>query len=244
MLAPATSAARQLHLTDRDVAIQLPCRLLLAAPSGAGKSSLVLNLIRERARVFSHPLTAIIYCFSDKTSSNLDEKFKTDLQAAFPEIVFHVGICDFSEITFLPGHKLVVLDDLAHKIVKNEAIFDVVTTASRHNNVSLFFCTQNLFQSGSYAKALSRNCTGKIIWNDLADAQWISILNRQVLPRHPNFLSQVMTWLDLNIKDYYNQYVLLDATRKTKLPLNMRIRTNILPQKDGSIQPIFFSPTT
>lgn len=220
-------------------------RILLAAPTGAGKSNLVLRIIRERARVLSHPLTAILYCYGHAANTPEDEQFQADLRAAYPDIKFHVGLPQFSEILFIPGHKLCVLDDMASEIVSDKAVFDAVTQASRRSKLSMFFLTQNLFHAGQYAKDLSRNCTAKIIWDDLADRQYISFLNRQIEPDSPRFLSRIMMWLRHNVKNYYDQYVILDASRHSKLPVEMRVRTNIFPMasQDGAIRPIFFKPS-
>lgn len=226
------------------MAIQLPCRALLSAPSGAGKSHLVLRIIQERAHVLSHPLSAIIYCFGQESISEEDEEFKAALRAAFPDIIFHVGLPPFSDYIHIKGHKAIIFDDMVNTIVQDKTVFDIVTRVSRRCKMSLFFLSQNLFQAGRFSKALSRNCNIKFIWDDIADKQWVSFLNRQVEPEHKKFLPQVMTWLRYNVKNYYDQYLVLDASRNSKMPVDMRVRTQIFPDKNGVVQSIYFHPSS
>lgn len=203
---------------------------------------MVLRIIQQRAQVLSHPISALVYCFGQEANSEEDEEFKAALRATFPDVVFHVGFPPFDDYVHIKGQKVVVLDDMADEIVRDKVLFNIVTRVSRRNKLSIFFLTQNLFQAGPYAKALSRNATIKVVFDDLADRQWVSFLNRQVEPEHKNFLPQVMTWLRQNVKNYYDQYVVLDASKNNKMPYDLRVKTNIFPNEQGIVQPIFFTP--
>ena len=86
---------QSMALSDRDISIKLPSRMILAAPSGSGKSFFILNAIRHYRRVLSQPLSAIFYCFSEHSMSQADDQFRADLQAAYPDIIFNVGIPRF-----------------------------------------------------------------------------------------------------------------------------------------------------
>ena len=51
-----------------------------------------------------------------------------------------------------------------------------------------------------------------------------------------------MSWVQTNIENPYDHYILLDQNPKSKLPDNMLARTNITPNPEtGLIEPIFFS---
>ena len=236
----------QLHLSDKDIAITLPARILVAGMSGSGKSTWILKLLKHRARVLSEPLSAVYYCFPEHSTSPKDEQFRSELRKAVPNINFVIGVPDFARIAFLPAAKLVILDDLISSLLDDEKLFNVVTTVSRHSDVSLIITTQNLYLGGKYSVSLVRNCSEKVFFYDKADRRWLATFSRQMLPQYPNFLPNCMSWLQHNEKNSYDRYLVVDNNPKSTLPESMLVRTRIFPLEDGSgsIEPIYFSPVS
>lgn len=232
----------KMELSDKDIGFQLPARVLFAAPSGHGKSSLILKILKERDRVLSAPLTAVWYCYPENSNSPKDEAFRNQLEAACPGIEFKMGIPNFTELTYQFGQKLVILDDLLQKVISNEAVFNVITVLSAHNDLSLFITTQNLYQGGRYAKTLIRNTTDRVIFNDRGDRQWVQILCKQMFPKQPQFLTEAMAWLSMHVALPYERYLVIDNNPKSKVGDHMMVRTRLFPQADGSIEPIYFTP--
>ena len=202
--------------------------------------------------MFNEPVSLIWYCFPANSDSPKDEAFKVALRAACPKIEFFVGIPDFSSISFLPGQKIIAIEDQIADICESKDLFHVMTTLSRHSDISLIMTTQNLYQSGKYHCSLLRNCSYKVVFYDKADRRWISTLSRTMMPHHPRFLSDCMTWLQLNEPNVHERYLVLDQNPASKLDDSMQVKTRIFPQQaaaedgggGGAIEPIYFSPAS
>ena len=96
--------------------------------------------------IFEKPATKIIWCYNV-----YQEKFNE-----FKNVIdFHEGIYDIKSLQGITGHKIIVLDDLMHKL--NEDIAETFTVYSHHMNISVFFITQNIFHKNRYMRDVSLN---------------------------------------------------------------------------------------
>jgi hypothetical protein len=83
----------------------------------------------------------------------------------------------------------------------------------------------------------------KIVFFDRADKTWAHTLSKQMFPETPSFIPQVMQWLSVHKSSPYDMYVVIDTNTKTKLPMQLAVRTDILPDKETNlIQPVYFIP--
>ena len=69
-----------------DPLISKSSTLLLAGPSKCGKSTLVTELLLQRAHVFKEPFSRIVWCYGE-----WQEGYSV-LQRTIPEITFHSGL--------------------------------------------------------------------------------------------------------------------------------------------------------
>ena len=130
---------------------------------------------------------------------------------------------------------------------------------SRRKNISVIFVTQNIYQSGRYSvmqryvlEALKKRSTSKnslffifrrqynyfvIFYQFGADVTLISNLNRSLFlgRRQKSFIQNCFKKIANFETNEYEKYLLIDANQKSKLPLTLRIRTNIFAE-----DPIFF----
>lgn len=126
-------------------------RLLLAGPTGSGKSFVACQIIRN-LEMWTGQKYKIIWCHGGSNAVPVD----------LPEhVIVHEGIPDFELVSSASPsneHTLVVLDDLMHETGRDKSILDAFTKG-RHKNISVMLLTQNLFQKSQYSRDISLNAT-------------------------------------------------------------------------------------
>ena len=147
-----------------------PATCLIAGPTGCGKTFLLLNILKH-VDIFEKPASKIIWCYNV-----YQEKFNE-----FKNVIdFHEGIYDIKSLQGIPGHKIIVLDDLMHKL--NEDIAETFTVYSHHMNISVFFITQNIFHKNRYMRDVSLNTQYLILFGQRRDMSQVNILSTQMFP--------------------------------------------------------------
>ena len=130
--------------------IRHPSSVIIAGPSGSGKSELVEQLLKERT-LFEKPPRKIIYCY-DRWQPRFD-RMKRDC-------VFYKGIPPEGSLAkwFKPqDNGLLILDDLMAESGNDKRVLDLFTKDSHHRGITAFYLTQDLFPPGKYAKTINRN---------------------------------------------------------------------------------------
>lgn len=127
----------EVDLSCDDLKFKREIRALVCGPSGIGKTTLVLNIIRNREKLFSgEPFKSIYWCV-DKLSSIPD-----NLHKIIPEIQI-VKNLDF--LKSVPQDSLIIFDDVIFRLYASEEIADLAVRRSSHEKISFFILTQNLF---------------------------------------------------------------------------------------------------
>ncbi|KAL3106589.1 hypothetical protein niasHT_018231 [Heterodera trifolii] len=110
--------------------------LLRRGPSSSGKTQLVLRLLRHANVMFDPPPKAIVWAYGEY-STQIPE---LERQGVVP----HAGAPSDEMLKKLPKPCLIVYDDLMGDI-ETKKLADLYTKKSHHNNFSVIFLTQNLF---------------------------------------------------------------------------------------------------
>ena len=219
-----------------------PARIYLAGPTGSGKSSLIVAMIKHREMLFDKEFNTIIFCSPEKNVSQDHQTFMSRLREVCNNIVFMSGLPNFDELSFIEGHKLVICDDLISEIVDSKEMFKAVTVYSNKQNLSLCLTTQNLYLGGKFAASLVRNASYLICFQSLMDSHWLAHLSRQMFPSKKNILTDVMQWVQEHFTTNWSKYILIDCSPKSTLPDKYRIRTQIIPNDNNVFEPIIFVP--
>lgn len=115
---------------------------------------------------------------------------------------------------------VVVIDDLMFEI-GNKSLANLLTRGSHHQNISVIFITQNLFQQGKYARTISLNLTHLCIKNNPRDRLQFSHLARRLYPENSKELVRI--YKEITEEPY--SYLFIDLTQSTH---NLfRFRTDI-----------------
>lgn len=137
------------------------------------------------------------------------------------DIEFKEGLPQSTDYASDPRCKLIIIDDLMTESSSGNAIANMFTKGSHHNNLSVIFITQNIFHQSRNARDISLNAHYLIIFRNPRDKTQVSHLSRQLCPDNPKFVQEV--YFDATSKPY--GYLLLDLKQDT--PDNCRFRTSI-----------------
>lgn len=188
-----------------------PCTSLVCGPTGSGKTYTLLKFLRHPT-LFEKPPVKIIWCYSV-----YQEKFNEYRDA----IEFHEGIYDVKSLGNIEGHKIIILDDLMHKL--NEDIAETFTVYSHHLNVTVFFITQNIFHQNKYMRDVSLNTQYLILFGQRRDVSQINVLATQMFPMQRKEFLKVYK----EVTTIPHGYLLCDIHPKNTY--RVLLRTNILP---------------
>jgi len=130
-------------------ALQTPFRLIVAGPSGAGKTELVKQIVDNE--LYTSKLDNIVYCYP----GYLDE-----VPAEFEKTVnYHAGLPNKNDLSSLPKGTLLIFDDMMIECCDNEDIGILFTVIARKKNISVILMTQNIYQQGKQFRTLRLNAT-------------------------------------------------------------------------------------
>jgi hypothetical protein len=207
-----------------DSQLQFPGTLCLYGASQAGKSTFVLNLLKNKSMVFGNqPIEHIFYVYS-----SYQEKFGDFAKS------------DPSAITFLPNYKdipkeirnsIVVYDD--HQITFQSDstarlhITDVFQRIAHHQNLFCVCILQTIHNNK--LRSLALNSTYQVYFPSIRDNLQISYLNREYFPQHKNFLVEV-------VRDILKQphgFLVIDCSRNSHE--KFRVRNFVIPHINSKI---------
>ncbi len=220
-----------------------PSRMLICGPSMAGKSTFVLQVIQHRDKVYNQTFERIIYCLPED-SLHLHQDFIKKMQEAFASLEIVEGLPSISELHIKDNknHKLLILDDLMISVFEAQTMVDLITKDSHHCNCSVIITSQNFFHPSKYGRTFVRNCSEKVLFFDKTDAKQLGILSMQIYPSKPTFLKTCFDWLFKHHPEEKLKYLLIDSSILSHFPHNALVRTFILPNKSGKVQPVLFFP--
>ncbi len=220
-----------------------PSRMLISGPSMVGKSTFVLQLVQHRHLVYDQKFERILYCIPED-SLHLHHEFLKKIQEAFPSLEIIEGLPRLSDLQIKDNkiHKLLILDDLMTSVFETQSMVDLITKDSHHCNCSVIITSQNFFHPSKYGRTFVRNCSEKVLFFDKTDAKQLGILSMQIYPTKPTFLKSCFDWLYKHYSEERLKYLLIDSSILSHFPHNALVRTFILPNKSGRVEPVLFFP--
>lgn len=141
-------------------------------------------------------------------------------------IEFREGLPKKSDYEDDQRAKLLILDDLMCESTSGDSVATLFTRGSHHNNLSVFFITQNLFHQGKGQRDISLNSNYIALFKNPRDKAQIGHLSRQISPENPRFLQDAYS----DATSEPHGYLLLDLKQST--PDNCRYRTKIFPNDE------------
>ena len=157
--------------------IRQPASVIIAGPSGSGKSELVENLLREK-KLFYPPPQKMVYCY-DRWQPRFDRTKKHS------KVIFYKGLPPEGALVkwFKPEHHgILILDDLMEESGNDKRVLDLFTKDSHHRGITALYLTQDLFPPGKFEKTINRNAHYAICFESPRDKTGIRNLLLQVYP--------------------------------------------------------------
>ena len=209
-----------------NVQLKTPFTLLVCAPTKAGKSTFVANLLRDAhmAELFDRR-PGPIYYFYNLWSTTFDLLKEYNIVDQFIQ-----GNCsmDWLRENITPGeNSTVVVDDQAADVAKDTA--QLFAVGSHQMDCNFIFLAQTTFSKNRYFRDISLNSSYLILMKNPRDKSSIQYLARQLEPHSPDFI--VWAYQEAT-KDPYSHF-LLDFNQST--PEYLRYRSNILAENSNPI---------
>jgi len=207
-----------LAFSNKDLKFKLPFGMIISGPSSSGKSTILLKFISEASDIIEPKPKSILYCFGEMNNIvPLLQKSGVDVFA---------GVPPEDLIKKYPKPLLLILDDLILSI-DEKYLSELFTKKSHHQNFSVIFVTQNLFDKK--IKVARQNSQYLVLMRSPNSMLSIRNIGVQLFPKQLDYFL-----------DSYRQatkqpfgYLLVDMHASSDPTL--RLRTNIFKEDDEKI---------
>lgn len=208
--------------SDLKVGFRPRSSIMITGSTGSGKTKWVQKFLENIDSMYLYdPPKDVLYCYGVDQPLYDEIRNIPHLNVTFNEGVPAIeDILDYSESNV---HKLIILDDLAHHVIKSQDMQLLFTQYCHHKNLSCIFIQQNLFQQGKYSKTIAMNCGYIVLFDNVRDKMQIMCLARQIFP---NKSKQFLGVFRDATKTPYG-YLVIDFS--PNIDDRMRLRTNIFP---------------
>lgn len=221
--------------------------MCLVGPSESGKTQLIFDMLHTNT--FQQPFDYIYYCY--RHWQTIYAKFVSEISnirflqvSAVEDVVDSVR--SLVEQTHHDGGKkkktLVIFDDLAEEILKDEK-FSNLSTSGRHNNISIIFIKHNLYQQGKFSVTIDKNTTHLVLLKNPRMGKQLKILGGEL--GNSKFLEDCY---DKAVKSEKYGHLMIDLS--TNCPEQLRYTSNIVPPgptafwvPKSQLTPIFIDDT-
>ena len=189
--------------------------LICAGPSNSGKTTFVIELIKNKEILIDNNIDYILWFYGEKRP---ESPFLNSLE----NIEFIQGLPDvFDGYINSTKRGLAIFDDLMAECSKNPLITDFFTKKSHHENISVIFITQNFFHSGKERVNFTKNATYLAIFNSPLDQATPYALAKKLMPQNQKTFIEIYN----HAIDKPHGYLFIDGHQKT--PKKAMFRTDI-----------------
>lgn len=150
-----------------------PFTMLIAGPTGSGKTVFVRNMINKSEHICDPAPAKITYFYGEYQS----------LFNSMPDVNFYEGIQD--EIIQRIGGiepEWIVIDDLMLEAANQSIVSNLFTRGSHHRNISIILITQNFFMKGRESRNISLNSQYVVCFKNPRDKSIATNIGRQMFP--------------------------------------------------------------
>lgn len=191
-----------------------PFTMVIAGPTGCGKTYFVRDLIEHKSEMFSIVPDKIVWFYGIHQS----------LYEEMSDVTFIEGL-PTKYRDYLGAHTLFIIDDLMSECGNDKRLTHLFTRGSHHLNLSVIFITQNFFHKGKEIREITLNAHYIMLCKNRRDISQITHLGKQLFPRHSKFFQEV--YEDATKNPF--SYLFIDLRIET--PEELRLRANILPNQ-------------
>ena len=168
----------------------LPCSsMCVCGQTGSGKTRFVYRILQHVKQMYANqPPDKILYCFGI-LQPLFDEMEKTLSNITFLQGLPTIAVIE--EFSADRRHRLIVLDDLMHRVIQDVDIELLFTQDCHYRKLSVIFITQNIFPRGSKSRTITFNTIYMVLMKDVIDVSQVTTLGRQLFPGRSKVLTLV-----------------------------------------------------
>jgi hypothetical protein len=202
-----------------DCTLNHPTRLCIIGNSGAGKTNLVVNIIKNRNKILDSKIQKVVVLYV------YWEPIFELLKKSVPGIIF---VTSFDELdNTITGNEpsLIFLDDMTIEFDSRKGstyVTEWFVRKSRHLNASIIISLHNPFIKS--LRTVSINMLGMIIFNLPFDKSMISYIGRRLFPSLPKY------FLEAYQDAVSEPFGFLFVNLTPNLPDDRRLRNFIFPK--------------
>jgi GTPase SAR1 family protein len=206
------------------IIFKCPFTLMIAGPSGAGKTSLLEKILINKKTILDKQPQRIVFCYkNNQVAYDVFNLFDVPVE-------FIKGIPE--DLAFDPKiNNILIIDDLMADCKDNQNVADFFTRRSHHENISVIFLSQNIFMKGSCARDISLNSSYLILFDNPRDRQQIRVVGQQMFPKKTKGFMEIFDDAVTGKNGF--KYILYDFKPTTEE--RMRIQTGIIPGEERII---------
>lgn len=201
--------------SNKEIMLKSPFGMIISGPSSSGKSTLLLKFIAESVELIEPKPASILYCFGEMS------QIVPILQKS--GIGVFAGVPPEDVIKRQPKPLLLILDDLLLAI-DEKYLNQLFTAKSHHQNFSIVFVTQNLFEKK--IKVARQNAQYLILMRSPNSALSVRNIGVQLFPRQLDY------FLDAYRQATNQPYGYLLIDMHASFDPSLRLRTNIFNQEE------------
>lgn len=207
-----------------DIQFRSPSTFILAASSGAGKTSFAFELLRNAEELFTNPgCTDNVVFYYREWQPLYDKANEQNLVTEWINKMPTYEDVKERTLAFRETGSVVLCDDYGDEV--NQDIAKIFTTGSSHLNLVFILMVQNLFQKNPFYRDISLNATYIVLFKNPRDLSQVGYYGRQFTPG----LSKQLVQLFKTATEKPNSYVVFDHRQNTCDFL--RIRSHVLPHE-------------
>ena len=158
-----------------------PCSdICISGQICSGKTRWVYKIMKNlRYIISSDPPILVLYCFS------IHQDLFDDMERTIPNFISKRGQPSSEEIhdfTRDKRHKLIIVDDLMHEVMRNKDMKLLFKQRTHHKCVSVILIIQNPNPGGKHAGTITLNTWYMLLLKILCNVSQVSILRRLLHP--------------------------------------------------------------
>lgn len=223
--------------------IRTPAQIQLVGPSQSGKSTFLKKLLEEDDNIFDVAFSQIWYAspYAESQDTVFTDELRTICASRNRRLFTSENVPNVEEVRdqYPEGAVLLILDDLL-SFEKLDHLVDLSSIHAHHRNISCLYALQNPFQQTKKVDLLtvSRNLTGRIIFDSRNDMSVFRTLNSRIFPERRHFIIQCLK----EAKKLGYPYIFLNTHPQSELERRYICYTGILSrEKSGNGgSPYFF----
>ena len=198
-----------------DFRLENDSTMIISGPSKSGKTTFVIEMIKNKDKLFPHPINNIWWFYGIKSSIHDEIK---QLRVMLKE-----GLPTHEDINAVRKHDLVILDDLQQESKTNDDITSLFLKASHHQGFFAVQITQYLYGNNEQ-RMRNANAHYFVAFNNPRNQQQIGQFLSKMFPKgNIHIIHQIFS--DIIKRDGKFGYVFVDFTSKCEP--NLRLRTNL-----------------